>query len=224
MEVLLDSAKATLAFTRPYPFEDAVLDKELGEAGFSQSAERQLVVRARDSSQEVATVWTQESTNILYEPKRAFLGAESQLAEGLQKGFGALVDLAQKLFGEEFESELKWSELVVSARSLAGASVVGHMRKMPQAPLAEKVKKTLGLDFAPYLVALYASDPPVPDVPFYEVPVWSHLRLEPLVANPRYLVIRYVYRNPNVGLVQEQVKGLLPNLKEIATAAVGEGE
>ena len=62
-----------------------------------------------------------------------------------------------------------------------------------------------GENLQPFSLTAYASGMDQLQRPLNEIPDWFDLRIEPLIANPKYYFVRIVFRKENLEIVSQFV-------------------
>ena len=208
MKLRVETGRVTVATNNKLPFLEEDLDEKVQSIGYKiPKPGGSVLVVSRDGSQTVGVVWSKEEMTITYDPSRGFLSIDGRSLKELAEGFAQLVNITQELLGGESERNIKWGELNLAARCATEKlplDVIGRSATEIHTSLAN----LFGEKLLPFSVTAYSSEAEELEKPLNEIPDWFDLRVDPLIANPKYYFIRIIYRKKNPAQVGEFVQKL----------------
>ncbi len=216
MKLYVEANKVTIATKRKYPFLEEDLDRKCKEFGYAVPKQgRTVLTIARDGSQSLGQVWSKnEGLTITYDPNRGFLSLQADELSETVKEFSTLVAIANALLSEP-EQEIRWGEVNFAARASSESRPLEVFSKL-STDLHEKLGDLFEESVHPFGVAAYSAPGEALDKPLNEISNWFDIRIEPLIANPRYYFIRIIYRKSDL----EQVNGYLRPLEDRLAEAI----
>lgn len=208
-----ETSKVTIATQSKFPFLEEDVDHKCKTLGYAVPKQGGTVLIAtRDGSQSLGQVWSKDDFSITYDPSRGFLSVEGKDPSELGDESQVLVKMAEELLGDVFDDEVRWMELNFAARSSSDRRPLEAIGATPSS-LHKGLGEVFDEPLLPFGISAYAGEKEELNRPLNEVTNWFDLRIEPLIANPRYYFIRIVYRNRKPDQVIKFVRELLPRLE-----------
>ncbi|MFQ5885363.1 MAG: hypothetical protein ACE5IO_09720 [Thermoplasmata archaeon] len=215
MKLHVEANKVTVATKSKYPFLEEDLDRKCKAAGFTVPKRGGTVlIAARDGSQSLGQVWSADDKTITYDPNRGFLSLESRDLSETAQGFATLIDIARELLSDTFEEEIRWGELNFAAR-VSSETLPLEVLSGSSTKVHEELSKLFEEPLSPFSIAAYSSPGEDLKRPLNEVPNWFDMRIEPLIANPRYYFVRIVYRKQDLARISGFLQGLEDRLGNV---------
>ena len=177
---------------------DDDIDDKLRESGFSEPDEGGTVLRiSSDGRQSQATRWVDEDVEVYYQPARAFLSSEGKNPGEVADGFARIVQASKDLLGDQWPGKLKWAEFYATARVRGEKSPLKAFSGTYSRKVLAELQGFLSGPIMPSLFGVYSAPENQLDQPLNKIPNWTHIVLEPLVANPEYYFVKIVFRKPD---------------------------
>jgi hypothetical protein len=224
MKLTPDELRITIELTKPYPYRDEDVEKQLRAQGFAKPAKGSAVLRiSMEGIQSPATRWTSKGTEAFYEPARGRLSVEGRDFSDVSKAFTKLVSVNAKLQEDVVDLKVRWTELFAQIRAYASPAPLNAFQKMVSSEAATQVSAILGTKMHPFSLTLYSAGGNDISRPLNTIEDWVHLSVAPFIPNPSVYVLTFVYRKQDTEAVRKMAEGLPSSLERVLTS-IGVGK
>ncbi len=197
--------RITILFNNPYPFPEEQLIDILSKKGFSEIKDIPKIMGTPPLQVIRATVARKGDNEVLYNPDKGHLGIIGLNFKEVNDDFEILESTIISELGIE-KSSIKSAELISSNRVYSINAPLEVISRFLESANFSKFKEVFGgdVDLKPFTVRMYINTEISGSI--NTLSNWADLTIEPFIPNPKYYLVRLIYRNTDNDKVKEVAK------------------
>jgi hypothetical protein len=207
LQIYPQDYRITILFNNPYPFPEEQLIEILSKKGFSEIKDIPKIMGTPPLQVIRATVVRKGDNEVLYNPDKGYLGIIGLNFKEVNDDFEILESTIKSELGIE-KSAIKSAELISSNRVYSINAPLEVISRFLESANFSKFKEVLGedIDIKPFTVRMYINTEISGSI--NTLSNWADLTIEPFIPNPKYYLVRLIYRNTDNDNVKEVAKKL----------------
>lgn len=205
LQIYPQDYRITILFNNPYPFPEEQLIENLSKKGFSEIKDIPKIMGTPPLQIVRATVARKGDNEVLYNPDKGHLGIIGLNFKEVNDDFDILESTIKSEMGIE-QSAIKSAELISSNRVYSKNAPLEVISRFLDSVNLSKFKEVFGedVDIKPFTVRMYINTEISGSI--NTLSNWADLTIEPFIPNPKYYLVRLIYRNTDNDKVKEVAK------------------
>lgn len=209
LQIYPQDYRITILFNNPYPFPEEQLIEILSKKGFSEIKDIPKIMGTPPLQVIRATVARKGDNEVLYNPDKGHLGIIGLNFKEVNDDFEILESTIKSELGIEksaIKSAIKSAELISSNRVYSKNAPLEVISKFLESANFSKFKEVFGedADIKPFTVRMYINTEISGSI--NTLSNWADLTIEPFIPNPKYYLVRLIYRDTDNDKVKEIAK------------------